>query len=140
MTANDIVGDARVARVRELKTALAEAKAQLQQAESERDVLAAHFHLALAALRDFEQLGQEGRLRIIDGWNAILRDRNVSKLTSEDISKLKADYLANLGIVKKGEFVWFPVGVEMDHGATATEDCTFLFITNAPFDIERLDG
>lgn len=100
MTANDIVGDARVARVRELKTALAEAKAQLQQAESERDVLAAHFHLALAALRDFEQLGQEGRLRIIDGWNAILRDRNVSKLTSEDISKLKADYLANLGIVK----------------------------------------
>jgi len=46
----------------------------------------------------------------------------------------------NLGIVKKGEFVWFPAGVEMDHGATATEDCTFLFITNAPFDIERLDG
>ena len=24
----------------------------------------------------------------------------------------------NLGIVKKGEFVWFPAGVEMDHGAT----------------------
>ena len=23
----------------------------------------------------------------------------------------------NLGIVKKGEFVWFPAGVEMDHGA-----------------------
>lgn len=100
MTANDIMGDARVARVRELKTALAEAKAQLQQAEAERDMLAAHFHLALVALRDFEQLGQEGRLRIIDGWNAILRDRNVSKLTSEDISKLKADYLSNLGIIK----------------------------------------
>ncbi len=28
----------------------------------------------------------------------------------------------------------------MDHGATMTEDCTFLFITNAPFDIERLDA
>ena len=46
----------------------------------------------------------------------------------------------NLGVVKQGEFVWFPAGVDMDHGATALEDCTFLFITNAPFDIERLDG
>ena len=46
----------------------------------------------------------------------------------------------SLGIVRKGEFVWFPAGVAMDHGATALEDCTFLFITNAPFDIARLDG
>ena len=98
MTANDIMEDARVARVRELKAALAEAKAKLSQAEAERDVLAAHGHLALVALRDFEQLGQENRLRIIDGWNAILRCRNVSKLSSEDISRLKADYLAGLGI------------------------------------------
>ena len=45
----------------------------------------------------------------------------------------------NLGIVKKGEMVWFPADVEMDHGATTLEDCTFLFITNAPFDIERID-
>lgn len=45
----------------------------------------------------------------------------------------------NLGIVKKGEFVWFPEDTEMDHGATMTEDCTFLFITNAPFDIEYLE-
>ncbi len=44
----------------------------------------------------------------------------------------------NLGIVKKGEFVWFPAEVEMDHGAAMLEDCTFLFITNAPFDIERV--
>ena len=45
----------------------------------------------------------------------------------------------NLGVVKKGEFVWFPAGVEMDHGATALEDCTFLFITNAPFDIQQIE-
>ena len=45
----------------------------------------------------------------------------------------------NLGVVKKSEFVWFPADCEMDHGATATKDCTFLFITNAPFDIERLE-
>jgi len=45
----------------------------------------------------------------------------------------------DLGVVKKGEFVWYPANVEMDHGATMTEDCTFLFITNAPFDIEHVD-
>ena len=150
MTANDIMGDARVARVRELKTALAETKARLAKVEAERDALLAHFELALVALHDFEQMdggwkrgseernrnggerkgeekrnwrggvkkddeerneneegtkceaqfGARGRLRIIDGWNAILRCRNVSKLTTEDISRLKAEYLANLGIGK----------------------------------------
>ena len=98
MTANDIIGDARVARVRELKTALAETKARLAQAEAERDALMAHFPLALAALKDFEEMPPDGALRIIDGWNVILRTRSVSKLTTEDISKLKAEYLASLGI------------------------------------------
>ena len=104
MTANDIIGDARVARVRELKTALAAAKAQLAQVEAERDALLAHTHLAAMALRDFEQLAPGVELRIIDGWNAILRGRNVSKLTSEDISKLKAEYLASLGIAQLVKF------------------------------------
>ncbi len=45
----------------------------------------------------------------------------------------------SLGVVKKGEFVWFPAETEMNHGATALEDCTFLFITNAPFDIEQVE-
>lgn len=99
MTVNNIIEDARVARARELKAALAETKAQLVKAEAERDALLAHFNLALVALHDFEQMEPEGRLHIIDGWNAILRHRNVSKLTSEEISRLKADYLTNLGIV-----------------------------------------
>ena len=99
MTANTIIEDARVARVRELKTALAGAKERLVRVEEERDSLLAHLDLALVALHDFEQMGEEAQLHIIDGWNAILRHRNVSKLTSEDISKLKADYLASLGIV-----------------------------------------
>ena len=34
-----------------------------------------------------------------------------------------------------GSFVWFPEGGIMEHGATQEEDCTFLFITNKPFDI-----
>ena len=99
MTATTIIEDARIARVRALKTALAETKERLVRAEVERDSLLAHLDLALVALHDFEQLGPERRFRIIDGWNAILRHRNVSKLTSEEISKLKADYLAGLGIV-----------------------------------------
>ena len=99
MTATTIIEDARIARVRALKTALAETKERLVRAEVERDSLLAHLDLALVALHDFEQLGPERRFRIIDGWNAILRHRNVSKLTSEEISCLKADYLANLGIV-----------------------------------------
>ena len=99
MTANGVIEEARVARVRELKAALAEAKERLVRVEEERDSLLAHFDLALVALHDFEGLGEGAQLQIIDGWNAILRHRNVSKLTSEEISKLKADYLANLGIV-----------------------------------------
>ena len=99
VTANNVIEDARVARVRELKTALAEAKERLARVEDERDSLLAHFDLALVALHDFEHLGEGAQLQIIDGWNAILRHRNVSKLTSEEISKLKADYLASLGIV-----------------------------------------
>ncbi len=34
-----------------------------------------------------------------------------------------------------GSFVWFPEGNVMEHGATADEDVTVLFITNKPFDI-----
>ena len=98
MTANDIIEDARVARVRALRKELTEANGRLVQMAAERDALAAHAHLAAAALHDFEQLGADVRLRIIDGWNAILHGRSVAKLSAEDISKLKADYLAALGI------------------------------------------
>jgi hypothetical protein len=34
-----------------------------------------------------------------------------------------------------GSFVWFPEGMLMEHGATADNDVTMLFITNKPFDI-----
>ena len=98
MKPNDIFADARVMQVRELKAALAETKARLAKAESERDLLAAHFPLGMAALHDFESLAAESELRIIDGWNAILRMKNVSKLSSENISDLKKSYLTGLGI------------------------------------------
>ena len=98
MKSNDIFADARVMQVRELKAALAETKARLAKAESERDLFAAHFPLGMAALHDFESLAAESELRIIDGWNAILRMKNVSKLSSENISDLKKSYLTGLGI------------------------------------------
>ena len=34
-----------------------------------------------------------------------------------------------------GNFVWFPEGMLMEHGATEDGDVTTLFITNKPFDI-----
>jgi quercetin dioxygenase-like cupin family protein len=34
-----------------------------------------------------------------------------------------------------GNFVWFPEGMLMEHGATEDNDVTVLFITNKPFDI-----
>jgi quercetin dioxygenase-like cupin family protein len=37
-----------------------------------------------------------------------------------------------------GSFVWFPAGIEMEHGATAEADVTVLFITNRKFDIHYL--
>ncbi len=49
---------------------------------------------------------------------------------------IKGSMETNLGTVKAGDFVWWPAGVAMEHGATATEDCEFLFVTNSPFDIE----
>ena len=39
-----------------------------------------------------------------------------------------------------GSFVWFPEGNVMEHGATADEDVTVLFITNKPFDIHYVAG
>src|SRR4249919_3236973 len=41
----------------------------------------------------------------------------------------------HVGSFGPGSFVWFPEGMEMEHGATQDNDVTFLFITNKPFDI-----
>ena len=103
MKSNDIVADARMMHLRELKNALADAKARLQKAESERDALSAHFSLGLAALHDFGGLGAGAEFRIVDGWNAILRMKNVSKLSSDHVSALKKEYLAKLGITPPSE-------------------------------------
>lgn len=48
---------------------------------------------------------------------------------------LEGTLVTNDGQYGPGYFVWFPEGNVMEHGATAEQDVTVLFITNKPFDI-----
>jgi len=49
---------------------------------------------------------------------------------------LEGTLVTHEGEYGPGNFVWFPEGLLMEHGATADEDVTVLFITNKPFDID----
>jgi quercetin dioxygenase-like cupin family protein len=48
---------------------------------------------------------------------------------------LEGTLAANGGRYGPGSFVWFPEGLEMEHGATPETDVVVLFITNKPFEI-----
>jgi quercetin dioxygenase-like cupin family protein len=48
---------------------------------------------------------------------------------------LEGTLVTHSGNYGPGSFVWFPEGIEMEHGAAADADVTVLFITNKPFDI-----
>lgn len=48
---------------------------------------------------------------------------------------LEGTLVTNEGRYGPGHFVWFPEGMLMEHGATAEQDTTVLFITNKPFEI-----
>jgi anti-sigma factor ChrR (cupin superfamily) len=52
---------------------------------------------------------------------------------------LEGSLTTHQGTYGPGSFVWFPEGGIMEHGASADGDCTFLFITNKPFDIHYVD-
>lgn len=109
MTANGIVRDERLTKVRELKCALEKANARAVKAEGELDALSAHFDLALLALRDYEALGVQGKMLIVDGWNAILKERNVHKLPPEEVKRLKSELLAEVrGLASAGTYarIW----------------------------------
>lgn len=77
MTANDVVLGARVAHVRELKAEIARLQGELSRARAENEGLHHHFALALAAARDADRLPPEGRLLLIDGWNALLGSASI---------------------------------------------------------------
>ena len=71
--------DSHVTRIRTLKDDVARLKAELARACEERDSLRQHFALALLAARDAEQIGPNGELLIVDGWNALLGSENVRR-------------------------------------------------------------
>jgi quercetin dioxygenase-like cupin family protein len=48
---------------------------------------------------------------------------------------LEGTLVTHVGSFGPGTFIWFPEGLEMEHGATAEGDVTMLFITNKPFAI-----
>ncbi len=48
---------------------------------------------------------------------------------------LEGTLVTHKGNFAPGNFVWFPQGMRMEHGATQTEDVTVLFITNKKFEI-----
>ena len=48
---------------------------------------------------------------------------------------LEGTLVTHQGRFTPGHFVWFPEGSVMEHGATAEEDVTVLFITNKRFEI-----
>lgn len=110
MTANGIVDSVRIAHLRELNAELAKSKARLREIEQERDSLTSHFDVALAALHDFRRLADGEPFRIIDGWNVVLRNRNVAKLGTSEVSKLKSEFLRGRG-------------AERPVGAIADEKC-----------------
>ena len=51
---------------------------------------------------------------------------------------IEGTLVTHKGTFAPGHFVWFPEGQETEHGATAAEDVTVLFITNKRFEIHYL--
>ncbi len=105
MTANCIVDSVRIAHLRELNAELAKAKARLREIEQERDSLTSHFDVALAALHDFRRLADGEPFRIIDGWNVVLRNRNVAKLGAAEVSRLKSEFLRGRGAERPADAI-----------------------------------
>jgi quercetin dioxygenase-like cupin family protein len=48
---------------------------------------------------------------------------------------LEGTLVTHEGRYGPGSFVWFPEGETMEHGASAEQDVTVVFITNKPFEI-----
>lgn len=57
---------------------------------------------------------------------------------SHGIYVLEGTLVTYEGSYGPGSFVWFPEGLIMEHGATASTDVTLLFITNKRFAINYL--
>ncbi len=95
MNSNDVIRDARVEHVRELKAEIARLKAGLSAATDELGEWRAHFDLALLAAADAAKVPPGGRIVIVDGCNLLFNE----------FRRDKAALLAAAGAVEAG-FVW----------------------------------
>ncbi len=71
------------------------------------------------------------KIRYAAGFTNIWHSHNCS----HGIYVLEGVLKTHAGTFGPGDFVWFPEGMVMEHGATPENDVTILFITNKPFDI-----
>jgi hypothetical protein len=62
-------------------------------------------------------------------------DTNTMPWEIRHLDELDGILQTHAGSFGPGGFVWFPEGMEMEHGATQDNDVTFLFIANKPLDI-----
>lgn len=85
MSAQDIIFDSHLTRVRELKTALEKAHKLNAELQSENAALKAHFDLALLAAQDLS----EGELEIWDGWNLILGSPKMARDRADLVAQAK---------------------------------------------------
>lgn len=71
LSSNDIFRNSQIDRVRDLKNKIALITRERDEALSEIASLKAHFALALLAAQDVAKLPANGKIVIVDGWNAV---------------------------------------------------------------------
>lgn len=76
MNSNDVINDARVARVRELKAEIARLRADLSAATNELGEWRAHFDLAVLAAADAARVPPDERIVVVDGCNLLFNGYN----------------------------------------------------------------
>lgn len=110
MTVTDIINDARVAHVRELKTEVSRLKAELSAAHAANEEWERHFALALAAARDVDRLPSTGRIILIDGWNVVFNSRfKPDRADAQSRRQSRAqvvDFVREYALANPADFIW----------------------------------
>ncbi len=95
MGAQDVILGARVAHLRELKTELAQVKAENARLRDEQVALVEHFDCALLAASDLRALDPEGKMILVDGWNLILGAQKEAASPQDLIDQMKTHLAAH---------------------------------------------
>jgi quercetin dioxygenase-like cupin family protein len=76
-------------------------------------------------------------IRIVRYPAGVVNSRHVHSC-AHGMYVLEGTLVTQAGSFGPGNFIWFPAGLEMEHGVTAENDVVVLFITNRKFDIHHL--